>query len=190
MIKMQSWAWMIAAVLLAGCTARELPPIDPTRTVAAADVGDYRLNVGDTVKLTVYKEAELSGTYGVGADGKFVLPVVGPVQAEGRTVGEVADTVRAGLANGFMTNPQVSAEVAAYRPIYVLGEVNKPGRYDYVIGLTVQGAIATAEGFSYRANEKRVFIKSPNAPGEKEYRITPDLVVRPGEIIRVEARSF
>ena len=164
--------------------------MDVSRTALPTSNAEYLLNVGDTVKITVYKEETLSGEYNVGPDGMITMPVVDRVKAEGRTALQVAEEVRASLAGGFLVAPQVSAEVAAYRPIYVLGEVNMPGRYDYVLGLTVLGAVASAGGFSYRADEKRVFIKSPEEPGETEYRTTPDLQVRPGEIVRVEARSF
>ena len=52
-----------------------------------------------------------------------------------------------------LRKPSVSVEVATYRPIYVLGEVNKPGQYPYQPGMTVVSAAAVAGGFTYRAVE-------------------------------------
>ena len=184
-------AVMILVMLTTGCaTSTPLVEPDATRVLNPGSETEYRLGVSDKIKLTVYREETLTGEYSVEADGKLAIPVVGRIQAAGRTADELAEQVRAVLAKGYMRDPQVVAQVAEYRPYFILGEVNKPGKYDFSIGLTVLAAVATAEGFSYRADEKRVFIKSHDAPGEVAIRITPDLAVKPGDVIRIEARSF
>src|SRR3546814_9080382 len=71
----------------------------------------------------------------------------------------LSKAIEAKLAGGFLLEPKVSVQVASFRPVYVLGEVNKPGEYPYTQGLTIRGAVAKADGFTYRANEKRVFLK-------------------------------
>ncbi len=81
-------------------------------------------------------------------------------------------------------------EVLNYRPFYILGEVNKPGEYPYTNGLTVMNAVATAEGFTYRANTKRVFIKRADTSEEQEYPLNSTTPVAPGDTIRVAERFF
>ena len=184
-------AGMLLVLLVTGCaTSAPLTEADSGRIVSLGAATEYRLGIADKIKLTVYREETLTGEYSVEADGKLAIPVVGRIEAAGKTADEIAEQVRAALARGYLREPQVVAQVIGYRPYFILGEVNKPGKYDYSIGLTVLAAVATAEGFSYRANEKRVFIKSQDDRGEKAMRITPDLAVKPGDVIRIESRSF
>ncbi len=73
---------------------------------------------------------------------------------------------------------------------YILGEVNRPGEYAYSTGLTVMNAVATAAGFTYRANQSRVWIQRAGEAEERVYRIRPDLRIEPGDTIRVGERFF
>src|SRR3546814_7368671 len=84
----------------------------------------------------------------------------------------LSKAIEAKLAGGFLLEPKVSVQVASFRPVYVLGEVNKPGEYPYTQGLTIRGAVAKADGFTYRANEKRVFLKRA---GERSEEHTSEL---------------
>jgi protein involved in polysaccharide export with SLBB domain len=89
-----------------------------------------------------------------------------------------------------MTEPKVSAEVANFRPFYILGEVQQPGTYPFTSGLTVQNAVATARGYTYRADQRRVYIKHQGDTKETETRITTTTPVLPGDTIRVPERLF
>lgn len=73
---------------------------------------------------------------------------------------------------------------------YILGEVNRPGEYAFSTGLTVLNAVATAAGFTYRANQSRIWIQRAGEAEERVYRIRPDLVIQPGDTIRVGERFF
>lgn len=87
-----------------------------------------------------------------------------------------------------LRDPKVSAEVIGFRPIYVLGEVKKPGQYAYVSGMTVQKAVALAEGYTYRANESSAEI---TRGGRKiEVDVTAQTKVLPGDEIRIPERFF
>ncbi len=77
-----------------------------------------------------------------------------------------------------------------YRPFYILGEVNKPGEYPYTNGLTVLNAVAAAEGFTYRANKGRVFIKRAEGEKEEEFPLVGTTQVAPGDTIRIAERFF
>jgi polysaccharide export outer membrane protein len=73
---------------------------------------------------------------------------------------------------------------------YILGEVNRPGEYPFTEGLTVQNAVATAGGFTYRANTRQVFVKHRNETQERRVRMNASLPVQPGDTIRITERFF
>ena len=81
-------------------------------------------------------------------------------------------------------------QVQKYRPFYILGEVTKPGEYPYTNGLTVLNAVATANGFTYRANTKKVMIKRANSNSEQELPLNSTTPVAPGDTIRIVERFF
>lgn len=150
----------------------------------------YRLGPGDQVRVVVFGEDSLGGQFLVGGSGMVAFPLVGDVKAGGLTLAEFQDKLEQELKDGYLKDPKVSAEVVNYRPFYILGEVNKPGPYPYTNGLTVQNAVATAGGFTYRANTKRAFIKRDGANAEQEFRLTSDTPVAPGDTIRITERFF
>lgn len=151
---------------------------------------DYRLGVADKVRIIVFDEPSLSGEFLVNANGSLSMPLIGDVAVAGSTASSVTEAIKKRLADGFLKNPQVSIDVLTFRPFYILGEVNKPGEYPYSSGLTVLNAVATAQGFTYRANKKRVVIKHAGETAETKERLTPDLQVHPGDTIRIQERLF
>ena len=175
-------------------TAKAAPEVmAPTATIgAAADAitPDYTLGPGDKIRLITFGEESLTGTFVVGASGQVALPLIGDVQAYGRTTRQVADDVTHQLADGFLKEPRVSIEVIDYRPFYILGEVNKPGLYPYTNGLTVDGAVATAGGFTYRANTHKVFIKPGLGQAERKLPLGSATPVHPGDTVRIAERYF
>jgi polysaccharide export outer membrane protein len=183
---------VLLAALLAGCAQGVLasgppPAADGTDTRI---IEEYRLGVADKIRVNVFGEAALTGEFLVGGNGKISLPLIGETQASGLTIGEFQAEVAEALRNGFITEPRVSAEVLNYRPFYILGEVNTPGEYPYTNSLTVLNAVATAGGFTYRADNRRVFIKRADADGEEEFPLTTATRVAPGDTIRIRERLF
>lgn len=73
---------------------------------------------------------------------------------------------------------------------FILGEVNAPGEYSYTPGMTVLQAIATARGFTYRANRSKVFIQHSGEVLEERLKVSPSLIIQPGDTIRVGERFF
>ncbi|MET3825363.1 polysaccharide export outer membrane protein [Sphingomonas sp. PvP055] len=149
---------------------------------------DYPLGVADKVRIIVFDEPSLSGEFTVNANGALSLPLIGDVRAVGQTATEVATVIRRHLMDGYVLQPRVSIDILTFRPFYILGEVNKPGEYPYSSGLTIDGAVATAQGYTYRADKRKVFIKHAGAAQSVKARIAPDLKVRPGDTIRVGER--
>lgn len=160
----------------------------PAGVTASTD--DYRLGAADKVRILIFDEPSLSGEFFVNANGKLSLPLIGDVQAAGVTTTALAGNIQRKLADGYLKEPRVSIDVLTFRPFYILGEVNKPGEYPYSSGLTVLNAVATAEGFTYRASKKTVVIKHAGEAEEEKVSLTPDLRVRPGDTIRIRERLF
>jgi protein involved in polysaccharide export with SLBB domain len=166
-------------------------PSTPAPRAASPDaITEYRLGAADKVRITVYGEPTLTGEYSVTSGGFISFPLIGEVNATNRTLAEVQKEISIKLADGFIKDPSVSAEVLTFRPYYVLGEVNRPGLYPYSSGLTVLKAVATAGGFTYRANQKRVFITRGDKPEEHEYKLAQETLVAPGDTIRITERHF
>jgi polysaccharide export outer membrane protein len=191
-------ALMVLMALLgpvsSGSLAAQTPPAATTATTVttarASIAGDYVLGPGDKVRVIVFGEEGLSGEFVVGGAGKVSFPLIGDVAASGLPVQAFVAELENGLKQGYLKAPRVSVEVLTYRPYYILGEVNKPGEYPYSNGLNVLNSIATAGGFTYRAQTKRVFIRRANESTERPYTLTSGVQVAPGDTIRVTERFF
>jgi len=149
----------------------------------------YRLGAEDKVKVTVFGEPDLSGEFVVDSSGVLSAPFLGQIQVKGMTLRDFEAAYGAKLREAqILRDPRVSAEVTSFRPIYVLGEVKKPGQYAFVSGMTVQKAVALAEGYTYRASESSVEI---TRAGKKfTVDVTPQTIVLPGDEIRIPERYF
>ncbi len=160
----------------------------PLNTASIAD--GYKLGNADRLRITVFGEPTLSGEFVVDGTGQISLPLIGEIHATGKTVREVQREYEGKLKDGYLNSPRVSAEVIDFRPYYILGEVGRPGEYPYQDGLTVLNAVATAGGFSYRANKKTVFVRGANATEEVAVPLTSSTQVTPGDTIRIGERLF
>lgn len=159
---------------------------------AAAGVAldGYQLGTGDRVRIITFGEPSLTGEFQVSGTGTVALPLIGEINAAGATTTALQQRVINALKDGYLNNPSVSVEVLSYRPFYILGEVNKPGEYAFTNGGTVMKAVATAGGFTYRANTHKIFIKHASDPGEKTYPLDAGTPVLPGDTVRVVERHF
>lgn len=150
----------------------------------------YRLGANDKLRIITFGEPSLTGEFTVSDGGKISMPLIGEVDAVGRGVSELKAAIEARLKDGYLKDPRVSIEVLSYRPFYILGEVNKPGTYPYAAGLTAVKAVAIAQGFSYRADTRKVYIKKAGAQQEEKVPLTGDLIIEPGDTLRVGERFF
>jgi polysaccharide export outer membrane protein len=184
------WALVAALVVCASCETAPAPA--PSATAAYTQGGEtaYRLGPGDKLRIITYGETSLTGDFAVNDVGQVSLPLVGAIKASGLTVSQLAAAITVALQNGYIKNPSVSVEVANNRPFYILGEVIKPGEYPFISGLTITSAVATAGGYTYRANTHRVFIRGVHDASEHVLTVTGDLRISPGDTIRVPERFF
>ncbi len=177
---------LMVCAALAGCAT---PTVSAPPSAADAAT-DYHLGVGDKLRVIVFNEESLSGEFFVSAAGTVEMPLIGAVKAIDRTPSAFAATIRDQLAQGYLRDPRVSVEVLTYRPFFILGEVKTPAQYPYVNGLTVMNAIATAGGYTPRAQRKIVYIRRAGEDQERAFKLTPDLTVHPGDTIRLAERLF
>jgi polysaccharide export outer membrane protein len=157
----------------------------------SAAPGAYRLGPGDVVRLITFGEDSLTGEFRVSDSGMIALPLVGGVRAEGLSPDVLAVRVGKALVQAnLLRSPSVSAEVTAYRPIFVLGEVSKPGQYPYQPGMTVVTAAAVAGGFTYRAVQDYASVMRTQDGVAAEGRASRQSFVQPGDVITVFERRF
>ena len=112
----------------------------------ATSSADYRLAPGDRLTIVVYDQPQLSGQFIVDGGGGILLPLAGAVSLSGLTLAEAQQLIQDRFADGVLVQPAVSVRITEYRPIFVTGNVRKPGSYRFMIGQSVKAAIAAAGG--------------------------------------------
>lgn len=181
----------VVALLLAACQSGA-PRADGASAGASPlpDLSAYRLGIGDRVRVSVFGEPDLSLDADIDATGHLSYPLLGSVPAMRKTAAELAGTIAKGLANGYLVNPDVRVTVVQYRPIYVTGQVNRPGAYPYSAGLTVEKALVLAGGMTRIASERGVYLLHEDQPAGQRRRVRFDEPVLPGDTLLVEESLF
>lgn len=180
----------LAFLLGLGCAGRapSPPPLEPAPTDREA----YTIGVTDLLKISVWKNEELSVEVPVRADGMISVPLIDDVRAEGLTPQELKEVIARELAE-YVTAPDVTVLVLQMnsRFISVLGEVRAPTRVPLTRDLRVLEAIALVGGFTTFADRTDVRIVRRDPDGnETEYRFDYDAYVRgraPGSNIVLQA---
>ncbi len=177
---------LVGVLVLAGCEGGTTSTGVPCPSTKAAIGGlEYKLGVGDKVRVTVVGQPELGSEAEVDAGGKIVIALAGEIAAVDRTVSEIQADITARLKSNILVDPRVSVQVAGYRPVTVLGQVRQPGRYPYSFGLDVRGATALAGGLDRRASPERSVVFRPGQTCDAK----PDTPLFPGDTIEVLRRG-
>ncbi len=179
-------AALVLPLALAACApGGDLPPLRP------ASHAGYRLGPGDQVRIITVGDESLTGEFRVGDSGRIALPMLGSVPAAGLPPSALEKTIARSLVRaGLERDPSVSVEVTGYRPIFVLGEVNKPGEFAYQPGMTVLAAVALAGGFTYRAVEDYTGVVRTDGGPPVEGRAARQAPLAPGDVVTVFERRF
>jgi protein involved in polysaccharide export with SLBB domain len=172
----------ISAGLSVQASAQTPPP--------ATSAESYILGPNDRIRLKVYGESDITGEYEINNSGQVSIPLAGHIKAAGATTRQLEKAIASALAKGIVRDPRVNVEIAQYRPYYILGEVKKSGEYPYRNGLTVMDAVASAGGFTYRANESKVYLRRAGAGTEEILPLDAPVPVFPGDNIRIPERYF
>ena len=160
-------------VALAGQSASESSPsTTQAQTTAANRAHNSSFVIGndDVLAISVWKEPELSKSVPVRSDGKISLPLVGEIQATGRTPLQLEQELSTKLQS-FVNSPEVTVIVEEIhsKKFNIVGEVVKPGSYSMAQAATVMDAIAIAGGFRDFAKKTGVYIlrKAPDGSQSK-----------------------
>jgi polysaccharide biosynthesis/export protein len=178
---------VLSILVLTSCasSSNRLPALPNTQNGAV-----YLLGAGDTLRITVFGETDLSGTFKISDNGALVMPLVGQVTAQGLSVAELQKRLVAQLNVKAVKSPDVTIQVEEYRPFFILGEVKNPGSYPYVPEMTVLTAVAIAGGFTFRAAEDEVSVTRKHNGAPVEARATRDARILPGDVVYVFERHF
>jgi len=145
------------------------PPAQPASANRAHDAS-FVIGNDDVLAISVCKEPELSKSVPVRSDGKISLPLVGEIQATGRTPLQLEQELSTKLQS-FVNSPEVTVIVEEIhsKKFNIVGEVAKPGSYSIAQAATVMDAIAMAGGFRDFAKKTGVYIlrKAPDGSQTK-----------------------
>jgi polysaccharide export outer membrane protein len=142
-------------------------PSIPTR---AAGTDNFVIGNDDVLAINVWKEADISRVVPVRTDGKISLPLVGELQAAGKTPKQLEAEIGNGLKS-YITEPEVTVIVQETKSqkFNILGHVQKPGSYVLIPPMTVVDAIAVAGGFQDFAKVKSIYVLRDD--GGKQVRL-------------------
>ncbi len=174
----------VALLVLACATVACACSPAPTYNWKAENAIGYRIGPGDGIKINVWKHEELSQQVTVRPDGKFTLPLIGDIDANGRTVEEIGKDISTRAARYFQDNPPVTIQVADVKSykIYVVGEVQRGGEFTPNHQVTVLHGLAMAGGFTRFANADRIIIVRKDARGERRIPFDYSAVVDKGDL--------
>jgi polysaccharide export outer membrane protein len=135
-------------------------------TTPKAEPALYIVGPSDVLAVTVFNQPQLSGKFAVEADGTLAFPLIGRVKVGGLSIRGVEDELRGRLANGYLTNPNVSVTVEQYRSqqIFVMGEVRQPGPLQFMGAMTVIEALARVGSPTEKAGTEVMIVRPPGEP--------------------------
>ncbi|MHB8416879.1 MAG: polysaccharide biosynthesis/export family protein [Myxococcales bacterium] len=189
--------------LAAGCRhAAAVPsPVSRPLPVALAPVAATTLGAGDVFEVRIFQEPDLSGAYRLSSGGTINFPLCGTVHLGGLSTEAAAHALAGCLANGYLRSPQVSIFVKEYnsKKIFVFGEVQKPGTFQYEDGMNIVQAITLAGGFTTHAAENTTSVTRSFEGTERRVKVAVEDIglgraenfqLRPGDIIFVPESIF
>jgi polysaccharide biosynthesis/export protein len=189
LITKRRFIWVIAALSSASLSScapgRDLPWLDDPKT------DPYHLGTGDQLRITVFGQDQLSDVFRVDEGGEVAIPLIGPVKATGSTTtllaAKIADVLR---TKNLLSGANVTVSITTFRPIFLMGEVARPGQYPYQPGMTMLTAVAVAGGFTYRAVKDYAGVVRTQAAKPERGRVRPEGLIAPGDVITVFERFF
>jgi polysaccharide export outer membrane protein len=176
--------------------------VDNSRVKLPTPVESTTLGAGDVFILEIVGEKELPLEYRVAPDGTVELPYIAQLAVAGLEPQQVSQLVRQRLIEKqILTNPSVIISVKAYnsKRVSVLGQVQKPGSFPLVPGMTLVDAISQAGGFNSIANRDRINITRRTKQGGQTAQVSiaaitdgesPDIPLQAGDQIYVNERVF
>lgn len=181
---------LIAVLMTLALSACAMTPRLAPEFLGSDVQGTYTLAGGDRLRVIVFGQDSLSNSYSVDGAGRIAMPLIGLVEAQGRTTYSLARQIEDRLRAGYLREPKVSVEVEQYRPFFVLGEVTTSGQFPFVNNMTVQTAVAIAGGYAPRANRTYAELTRHTPEGIVTVAVPITTPVRPGDTIVIKERYF
>lgn len=151
----------------------------------------YKLGTGDVISVRVFGEDDMSRERMRLSDaGSISYPILGEIRVNGMTVGELETYITERLRGRYLKNPKVAVSVEEYRPFYVQGEVQRPGGYPYIPGLTIRRAISLAGGLKEKAALNKIYVVRENGKDGKPEKAEMTTEVFPGDTVQIEETYF
>ena len=150
----------------------------------------YRLDTGDVVRVDVFDQDSLSRLYRVDGGGFISVPLIGAVKARGLSTHALARLIARKLARSYVRDPKVTVEISTHRPFFILGEVRNSGKYPFVVGMTVETAVAIAGGYTPRANQDKVMVIRRLGGKLVRTYVPNNYQIKPGDTLKVVERLF
>jgi polysaccharide biosynthesis/export protein len=173
------------------------PPKPQSTSKAAAIDPAYTIGAEDVITIAVWKEPDFSATVPVRPDGNISLPLIGDVQAAGKTPESLASDLTV-LLKKYVAEPRVTVMVSVVnsRRAFLLGEVNRPGPIVISPGMTVLQAIGAAGGPTAYANAKKIYVLRKDGANQSKLPFNykeaikgnmpeQNIVLKPGDTIVV-----
>lgn len=193
-------------LLLAACATGPRPGVAPTINPTEQAVDAYRIGVDDVIRVAVWQNPDLNVTVPVRPDGRISVPLVGDVEAGGKTPEEVSAEIKIALGQ-FVRNPQVTVIIDQLRSheylsrVRVTGAVRSPISVPYRQGMTVLDAVLAAGGTNEFAAADRTELYRKEGEITRSYAVRLDRIlqkgelesnypVQPGDVITVPERAF
>lgn len=156
----------MAALLVAGCAGSGMrgaaPTVLPAADPVASTVGrpEYRIGPSDLLAVTIFQVKDLDREVRVNNAGQVTLPLIGNVDAVGRTVDQFEREVAARYSERYLQDPQITVFVKEFasQRVTVGGSVEKPGIFPITSKMTLLQSIALAGGFDEVASQRNVFV--------------------------------
>lgn len=138
--------------------SQALPP--PTREDLTAADRPALIGPLDTIQVDVFNVPDLSREMQIDASGRISMPLVGTIDAHGKTAGELARAIEAALRGRYVRNPEVTVNIksSVSQVVTVDGQVGEPGLYPVTNQMTLMRVIASAKGTSEFARQEDVVI--------------------------------
>ena len=159
-LKQLIWLLLGLALLPAlGCAPRMSSTVEAQAAAAQVVEDKYQLGPDDVIEISVWKEPDLTKQIVVRPDGKISYPLIGEVQASGKTVKQMKEEISKRLEK-FVTDAQVTVILlkTQYYKIYVIGKVNRPGEFLVGRPANVMQALAMAGGLTPFASPSKIVI--------------------------------
>jgi polysaccharide biosynthesis/export protein len=175
--------WVLVGPMRVAAIAAEPPPVSP-----APDAGvpaDYRIGPGDTLKVYVFQNEELSATVPVRPDGKISTPLVEDMIAVGKSPSQLARDIEKSLAE-YVKAPKVNVVVlvaaSVFSQVKVIGQVKTPQALPYRDGMTVLDAVLAVGGLGQFAAGNRAHIVRTENGKQTEIKVKLDALVNSGDM--------